>query len=168
MSLAKASEEVSAMKASTSSGEGGRPIRSKKARRIRVRLSAAATGLRPFSTHFSATKESMGVAALRSEDFASRLVGGRQVQKRRDFLFSKNSTALASSAANEPSGSATSAATAARERTGSSMIASGGGKSWRAPEFGPRSNRRAGGRYSPIIAKRQPQATFYFVRMKRM
>ena len=50
----------SARNASTSSGVGGRPVRSNVARRISVRLSAGAAGVSPAASSFARMKRSSG------------------------------------------------------------------------------------------------------------
>ena len=61
MTLAKASGDSSFRKASTSSGVGGRPVRSKLARRMSVRLSAGAARLSPLSANFAMMNASIGL-----------------------------------------------------------------------------------------------------------
>src|SRR3954471_23840955 len=61
MTLANASGAVSARNASTSSGVGGRPIRSSVARRISVRRSAGFTGSRPSRSRRARMKRSTSV-----------------------------------------------------------------------------------------------------------
>ena len=64
MTFSKAFAEVSLTKESTSSGVGGRPVRSKVARRIRVRLSASATGFRLL---FSSSRKDEAVNGVRTQ-----------------------------------------------------------------------------------------------------
>ena len=57
--FANASGESSVRNASTSSGVGGRPVRSNVARRISVRLSAGGAGVSPFASSFARMKRSI-------------------------------------------------------------------------------------------------------------
>ena len=57
--FAKASSELSATNARTSSGEGGRPIKSKLTRRIRAWRPASATGFKPLASRADSRKRSI-------------------------------------------------------------------------------------------------------------
>ncbi len=85
MTRANALGELSARNASTSSGEGGRPIKSNVARRIKVRLSAGSAGLNPFCSKLAKMKRSI---ADRAHDWsrtsgASTALIGWNAQNRR-------------------------------------------------------------------------------------
>ncbi|MFO0958434.1 MAG: hypothetical protein U0800_13555 [Isosphaeraceae bacterium] len=67
-----ASGESSCSKARISPGIGGRPIRSKEARRIQARRSASAAGFRPASSSFARMNRSIGS----SGQDGSRTAGG--------------------------------------------------------------------------------------------